>query len=80
MKAVRGNKEYTISDAQKRAYQDAGYDILDDTGGVVAHGRNKMVPYEAHAALLAENERLRQMLDEKASAEKRGKASGKAGG
>lgn len=80
MRAVRGNKEYTISDAQKRAYQDAGYDILDDAGGVIAHGRNKTVPYEEHAALLAENERLRQMLDEKASAEKRGKASGKAGG
>ncbi len=30
MKAVRGNKEYTISKAQEKAYQDAGYDILDD--------------------------------------------------
>lgn len=80
MKAVRGNKEYTISKAQEKAYQDAGYDILDDAGGVVAHGRGKTVPYEEYAAVEAENERLRQMLSETASAEKKGKAAGKAGG
>lgn len=80
MRAVRGNKEYRISDAQKRAYQDAGYDILDDAGGVIARGRGKMVPYEEHAAVKAENERLRQMLSETVSAKKKGKAAGKAGG
>ena len=44
MKAVKGNKEYTIGDAQKKTYQDAGYDIVDDDGEIIAHGRNKTVP------------------------------------
>ena len=62
MRAVKGNKEYTISDAQKKAYQDAGYDILDEAGEVIAHGRGKMVSYGEYAALKAENEELKRGL------------------
>ena len=93
MKAVKGNKEYTIGDAQKKAYQDAGYDIVDDDGEIIAHGRNKTVPYGEYAALKTENEDLKRRLSgagEPAGGKdglpadsqpaKKGKASGKAGG
>ena len=46
MKAVKGNKVYTIDDKVKKRYQDDGYDITDDSGNVVAYGRGKTVPYE----------------------------------
>ena len=32
MRAVKGNKEYTIDETQKKGYQDSGFDILDDDG------------------------------------------------
>ena len=41
MRAVKGNKEYTIDDTQKKAYQDRGFDILDETGTTIAYGRGK---------------------------------------
>lgn len=93
MKAVKGNKEYSIGEAQKKAYRDAGYDILDGAGEVIAHGRGKTVPYEDYEALKAENEALKRRLsgdgepaggDGEAAADsspaKKGKPSGKAGG
>ena len=93
MKAVKGNKEYTIGDAQKKTYQDAGYDIVDDYGEIIAHGRNKTVPNGEYAALKTENEDLKRRLSgagELAGGKdglpadsqpaKKGKASGKAGG
>lgn len=93
MKAVKGNKEYTIGDAQKKAYQDAGYDIVDDDGEIIAHGRNRTVPYGEYAALKTENEELKRRLSGAGESDsgkdgppadsqpaKKGKASGKADG
>ncbi len=88
MKAVKGNKEYTVGEAQMKAYQDAGYDIVDGAGEVIAHGRNKTVPYGEYAALEKENGRLKAEnaeLRKKAPADadkKEGakKGAGKAGG
>ena len=51
MKAVKGNKVYTIDDAQKKGYQDAGYDILSDSGNLLAYGRGKTVPFEEYEAV-----------------------------
>lgn len=51
MKAVKRNKEYMIDEKQKKAYQDAGFDIYDDTGKKVAYGRGKTIPYADYAAL-----------------------------
>lgn len=59
MRAVKGNKEYTIDDAQQKFYQDSGFDILDDDGSVIAYGRGKTVPYETYAALKAELDELK---------------------
>lgn len=58
MRAVKGNREYTIDETQKKGYQDGGFDILDDDGNVVAYGRGKTVPYEEHMKAVKEVERL----------------------
>lgn len=62
MKAIKGNKEYTIGAEQSKFYQDSGFDILDDSGVAIAYGRGKTVSYEAHTAVIKENERLRGVI------------------
>lgn len=71
MKAVKRNKEYMIDEKQKKAYQDAGFDIYDDAGKKIAYGRGKTVPYADYAALAerakaaeAENECLKERVAE----------------
>lgn len=64
MRAVKGNKEYTIDETQKKGYQDGGFDILDDDGNVVAYGRGKTVPYEEHMKAVKEVERLQGLSGE----------------
>lgn len=59
MRAVKGNKEYTIGEGQKKSYQDSGFDILDDDGKVIAYGRGKTVPYDDYMRVVKENERLK---------------------
>lgn len=63
MKAVKGNKVYTIDDKVKKRYQDDGYDITDDSGNVVAYGRGKTVPYETYMAVVKEIDELKAKLD-----------------
>ena len=58
MRAVKGNKEYTIDETQKKGYQDGGFDILDGDGNVVAYGKGKTVPYVEHMKAVKEVERL----------------------
>ena len=66
MKAVKNNKVYTITEEQQKFYVDAGYDILDDDGTVMIHGRGKTVPYEKYAAAIEE----KRLLQEQANDEK----------
>ena len=61
MFAVKGNKEYSIDDAQQKSYQDAGFDILDADGNVTAYGRGKTVPYDDHMKAVKEIERLQKL-------------------
>lgn len=68
MKAVRGNKEYTIDESQKKEYQDRGYDIIDDNGMVSAHGRGKTVPYDKYEEKVRENNALKEQLAEMTAA------------
>lgn len=56
MKAIKGNKVYTISESQKQFYIDGGFDIVGDNGEILAHGKGKMIPYEKYAAIAAELE------------------------
>ena len=45
MKAVKDNKVYTIAtEAEAKAYQAQGYDILNDDGSVKEYGAGKTVP------------------------------------
>lgn len=60
MKALKGNKVYTIDEKQKKNYVDAGFDIQDDNGKVIAYGRGKTVPYMDHVLLKEENEKLKE--------------------
>ncbi len=72
MKAVKGNKVYTITESEKKAYQDAGYDIFDDKGNVEAYGRGKTVSYEQYVELEKENTSLKKKV---ASFEKEAKTA-----
>ena len=70
MRAAKGNREYVIDESQKKHYQDAGYDIMDESGVVIAYGRGKMVSYDEHmklkaelAAMQKENEELKAELE-----------------
>lgn len=62
MKAVKGNKEYSIEESVKKSYLDRGFDIMDDEGEVVAYGRGKTIPFEEYAALVKELEAARSAL------------------
>lgn len=64
MTAEKGNKVYTISEAEKDAYQSQGYDILEN-GKVIAYGKGKTVPYEHYMKLKTENEKLKAQLKAK---------------
>ena len=62
MKAIKENKEYTINSDAKAAYQEAGYDISDDNGKMIARGRGKNVSAELYEKALEENEKLKKEL------------------
>ncbi len=63
MRAVKGNKQYTINESQKKFYQDGGFDIYDDEGRLISYGRDKKIPYEDYAAVKEELEKLKQAGD-----------------
>lgn len=72
MRAVKGNREYIIDEAQRKGYQYSGFDILDDDGKVIAYGRGKTVPYEEYAAVRKELDELKAGNEKKAGAKKAG--------
>lgn len=65
MRAVKGNKEYTIDESQQKGYQDAGFDILDDDGKIIAYGRGKTVPYEDYVKAVKEIGKLQELAAER---------------
>lgn len=65
MRAVKGNKEYMIDESQQKGYQDAGFDILDDDGNVIAFGRGKTVPYDDHMKAVKEIGKLQELAAER---------------
>ena len=62
MKAVKGNRVYTIDESVKDRYQNEGFDIYDEDENVIAYGKGKTVPYAEYAVLKEENEQLKQQL------------------
>lgn len=93
MKAVKGNKEYTIDETQKKSYQSMGFDIVDESGNILEYGQGKSVPYGEYIKVLQENQKLHTELDslrkpvsknnaekgQKESEDKAGKTTQKAG-
>ena len=65
MKAVKGNKVYTITEQEKKSYISRGFDILDDNGNTVAYGSGKTVSYDEYAKVKAELENLKAAEPEK---------------
>ena len=65
MKAVKGNKQYTIEESQKKAYVDAGFDIYEETGEQIAWGRGRAVPYDDHMKAVHETEKLQELAAER---------------
>lgn len=60
MKAVKGNKVYSVeTEKEKKYYKDRGFDIQDDNGEVIEYGKGKTVPYEQYKKLMDELERLK---------------------
>lgn len=59
MFAVKGNKQYTIEAREKSAFIADGFDILDDSGNVIAEGAGKQVPAAVLKAVQAENKKLK---------------------
>lgn len=64
MKAVKGNKVYTIGESQQKFYVDNGFDILDEEGRITAYGRGKTVPFGEYMELKAECERVKKEKEE----------------
>ena len=64
MRAVKGNKVYQIKEEQKKFYTDSGFDIQDDAGNVISHGRGKTVSFDEYAKLQKENVELRAKIAE----------------
>lgn len=64
MKAVKDNKEYTITENEKASYLAQGYDICDDEGNVVEHSPQSTVPYADFEAVVSENFNLRFEIEE----------------
>lgn len=59
MKAVKGNKVYTIDETQRELYRVQGYDIYDENGKIVFFAKGKTVSYEDYEAVKKELEALK---------------------
>lgn len=66
MKAVKGNKVYTIDESQKNSYLKQGFDITEDNGTIIDYGAGKTIDYkkykeleDKYAALESENINLK---------------------
>lgn len=62
MKAIKGNKVYTVDEISKKAYLSQGYDIIDDSGDIIEHSPTATVPYAEYAKVIAENEVLQSQI------------------
>ncbi len=60
MKAIKGNKVYTVNTSEEaKAYQAQGFDIYDDNGKIKEHALGKTVSLEKYEALEKENVKLK---------------------
>ena len=71
MKAVKGNKVYTVDEVSKKDYLAQGYDITDDNFNVIERSPSATVPYREYEKITKENEQLRAELEAASTAKKR---------
>lgn len=60
MKASKGNREYSVTEENMQHYVNEGFDIYNDEGEIIKHGKGKTVSLEEHEKLLAELEKERK--------------------
>lgn len=48
MKAIKENKEYTVTEENKDFYVRQGFDIVNDDGNIVEHGKGKQIDYSEY--------------------------------
>lgn len=77
MKAIKDNKEYTVTDESKQHYIDTGFDIVDDNGDVIEYGRGKMVSLEEHNQALERIKELEAQLKSSTKQEDKSEKEGK---
>jgi hypothetical protein len=69
VKAIKDNKEYTVTNESKQHYIDTGFDIVDENGEIVEYGRGKMVSLEEHNQALERIKELEAQLKSSAKQE-----------
>lgn len=69
MKAIKDNKEYTVTNESKQHYIDTGFDIVDENGEIIEYGRGKMVSLEEHNQALERIKELEAQLKSSAKQE-----------
>ena len=73
MKAVRENKEYTITEDLRQHYKDSGFDIYDDEGNLIEYSRGKTVSIEEHLKALDRIAELEEQVKAFEKPEREGK-------
>ena len=59
MKAIKENREYTITEDVIESFVNEGYDIIDETTGrVIAYGKGHTISFEKYLALADAYEKL----------------------
>lgn len=72
MKAIKGNKSYTVNtEAEANAYVAQGYDVYEDNGTLKEYGVGKTVPLEKFSAVEKENAKLKAELKKLKSSSKK---------
>lgn len=61
MKAIKGNREYTITEVEAQSFINEGFDVHNDDGTIYAYGKGKTVPFGKY---IAETEALQKRIDE----------------
>lgn len=65
MKAIKGNREYTITEIEAQGFINEGFDVHNDDGTIYAYGKGKTVPFGQY---IAEKEAMQKRIDELESA------------
>lgn len=62
MRAIKDNRQYTITELDVKNYQREGFDIYDDDGNIVAYGHGKTVSFEKYMKLVGQVEELQEEI------------------